>query len=84
MTEPNVGGSSMMDLRAESLPAQDDAAYVEVIRRAGERGIPLAGVAWAGRGPVELDQVLAMVEEDRILRQRLAELRISPAKASST
>ncbi len=59
--------------RKEMKPTQD-AAYIELLEKMVEKGLPVPKRIWAAAGGYDLDAAIEMMEEDKELTKRIAEV----------
>jgi len=58
----------------DTLRPEQDTAYMEMLDKLKENGVPIPLRIWASAAGYDLDKAIAMMEEDLILRKRLDQL----------
>lgn len=69
----------MIHWRKEMKPTQDQ-AYVELLEKMEEKGLPVPKRIWAAAGGYDLDAAIEMMDEDRDLTARIAKATEEPAE----
>lgn len=82
---PEVNAKAALDIPLESLllprlitedtlRPEQDVAYLEMLDKIEEKGVPIPLRIWASAAGYDLDKAVAMMEEDAVLKKRLAQL----------
>lgn len=82
---PVVSAKSALDIPTEALlmprlitedtlRPEQDVAYLEMLEKIGEKGVPVPLRIWASAAGYDLDKAMAMMEEDSILKKRMSQL----------
>jgi len=68
----------------DTLRPEQDTAYMEMLDKLKENGVPIPLRIWASAAGYDLDKAVAMMEEDLILRKRLDQLSSGDAAAGGS
>lgn len=63
----------------DTLRPEQDAAYLDMLSKLKEEGVPIPVRVWASAAGFDLDKAMAMLPEDAIIRKRLAQLQTGEA-----
>lgn len=58
----------------DTLRPEQDVAYLEMLDKIAEKGVPVPLRIWASAAGYDLDKAMAMMEEDAVLKKRMAQL----------
>jgi hypothetical protein len=67
----------------DTLRPEQDAAYLELLDKLKENGVPIPLRIWASAAGYDLDKAMAMMEEDLIIKKRLSQLGTGEGDMSS-
>jgi len=65
----------------DTLRPEQDAAYLDMLSKLKDEGVPIPLRIWASAAGFDLDKAMAMMPEDNIIRKRLAQLQTGEAGA---
>ena len=58
----------------DTLRPEQDTAYLEMLEKLGEKGVPVPLRIWASAAGYDLDKAMAMMADDALLKKRLGQL----------
>lgn len=90
---PEVNAKAALDIPLEALLVprlitedtlrpEQDVAYLEMLDKIAEKGVPIPLRIWASAAGYDLDKAVAMMEEDAVLKKRLAQLQAEGDRGS--